>query len=238
VLSYSAGDGLMPSHKNRTYSSLWKLFKSGLDYNRVLFISLFCLFLPLFVLNAISGSQENSLVKLMILSVGIIGLVAGSEESKYKYNRLESSLPLPIQTVGLNRFPLLVGYWMSLMLILLISHAISRGGNLQPGIFRYILALSGLFLCFVSWICINFDVGFYFYDKTKTFILRCAAIFLALFSAALAVFLTEFLGTNARSSALSRVILSPLGTLGLVILGMGLSAFSVAVYKRRRSFVE
>jgi hypothetical protein len=227
----------MPNHRFIGILFHWKLFKAGLAYNRVLFIVLYSIFVPLMVLNAIFGGREAVLAKLMIFSVGLIGMIAGTEEVKYKYNRLEVSLPIPIRRIAVNRYPLIMFYWLSLILLLLLSHTVSRNGVLDIKFLWHTIALTGMLVSFISFMGINFDVGYCFYNKMTTYTLRTGAVTMAILCASIFILMTEY-GGSRGDPFLARISFSPLGAFGLFVLGIALYVLSVSVYMRRKSFVE
>ena len=216
---------------------MWKLLRTGLEYNKVLFIVLYSVFVPLMVLNAIYGGREAVLAKLMLFSVGFIGMIAGTEEVKYKYNRLEVSLPLPLRRIALNRYPLIVFYWLSLILLLLLSHMVSRNGVLDIKFLWHTIALTGLLFSFVAMMGINFDANYFFLSQVKIVLLRGTAILMALLFAFILIFMTEY-GGSRGDPLLARISFSPLGAFGLFILGIALCVLGVSVFMRRKTFVE
>lgn len=216
---------------------MWKLFRNGLAYNKVLFIVLYSVFIPLMVLNAVFGGREGALAKLMLFSVGFIGMIAGTEEIKYKFNRMEVSLPIPLRRIALNRFPLIVSYWLSLILMLLFSHMISRGGTIEMKFLWHTCALTGLLFAFVSLMGINFDLAFFFFRKMTTLILRGVAVLTASIAAFIFIFMTEF-GERGKDPFPARISFTPILALGVLALGIILIFLSICVYMRRKSFVE
>jgi hypothetical protein len=216
---------------------MWKLCKAGWEYHKALIITLYCLFLMLFVLNAVTaGGVEALLTKLMIFSLGALG-IAGTEELKYKFNRMEALLPVPVVKIAVNKFFFIMSYWLILILLLLFSHAIRRGGVLELKFLWHTIALTGTILFAVSWINLNHDIGFYFYKKTTTFMLRLGAVSMVLLSALVGILMTEY-GGGEGDNVFARFSFSPIGAWSVFLAGMLLSLWSMVIYKNRKSFVE
>lgn len=218
---------------------MWKLIKTDIVYNQAIFIVLFGVVIATAVLNAIFGELEEHVSRLMLVSVGVLGLVSGTEEIKTKRIRLPVQLPISIRMNGILRFPVISMCWMSFMVILWISSLISRQGDLSLTYLWFILAKTALILAMVSCMSIGQDVPFCFVQRVPGDILKILAKLCAIGAAFLYFFSTPFEDwPPVVIEFLSAILISPAGALGLLVLGFGLVALSVFVFERRKSYTE
>jgi hypothetical protein len=219
--------------------NVWKLIKTDIVYNQAIFIVLFGVVIATAVLNAIFGELEEHVSRLMLVSVGVLGLVSGTEEIKTKRIRLPVQLPISIRMNGILRFPVISMCWMSFMVILWISSLISRQGDLSLTYLWFILAKTALILAMVSCMSIGQDVPFCFVQRVPGDILKILAKLCAIGAAFLYFFSTPFEDwPPVVIEFLSAILISPAGALGLLVLGFGLVALSVFVFERRKSYTE
>jgi hypothetical protein len=218
---------------------MWPLLKAEIFYNKAVFITLYGIIVPAAALNAILGGLEEHVSRLMLVSVGLLGIVIGSEEIKTKRIRLPVQLPIPIRQNGIMRFPVFFMYWMSLMVVLWISSLISRQGSLSLDYLWFILVKTALILVVVSCMGIGQDVPFCFIQRAPGDILRVLAKLCAVGASFLYFFSTPFEDWPPPvTDALANIFITPAGALGLLFLGFGLAVFSVIVFERRRSYFE
>jgi len=218
---------------------MWRLIKTDILYNRAVFMALYSIIIPAAVLNAIRGGLEEHISRLMLVSVGVLGIVIGSEEIKTKKIRMPVQLPVSIRMNGVLRFPLISAYWISLMVMLWISSLISRQGDLNLSYLWFVLVKTATILLVVSCMGISQDIPFCFIRKAPGGILR----FLAKASAVCAAFLFFFSTPyedwpTTVTEFLSKIFISPAGALGLLVLSVAFAVGSVYVFERRRSYTE
>jgi hypothetical protein len=190
-------------------------------------------------MNAIWGGLEEHVSRLMLVSVGVLGIVIGSEEIKTKKIRLPVQLPVSIRSNGILWFPVMSLYWVSLMVILWISSLINLQGNLGLPYLWFILVKTALILVMVSSMNISMDVPFCFVPRIPGDILKVLAKLCAVCAAFLYFFSTPYEDwPPVVTEFLSKIFISPAGTLGLLVLGFGFVVLSVFVFERRRSYAE
>jgi len=222
-----------------TRGHMWRLIKTDIVYNQTVFIVLYGIVVPAAVLNAILGGLEEHISRLMLVSVGLLGIIIGSEEIKTKRIRLPVQLPISIRLNGILRFPVFSMFWMSLMVMLWISSLISRQGNLNLAYLWFILVKTALILVVVSFMGIGQDVPFCFVQRVSGDILGILAKLCAGGAAFLYFFSTPFEDwPPVVTEFLSKILISPAGALGLLIFGFGLVALSVIVFERRKAYTE
>jgi hypothetical protein len=218
---------------------MWRLIKSDIQYNQAAFLALYGIVVTAAVLNAIWGGLEEHISRLILVSVGVLGIVIGSEEIKTKRIRLPVQLPVSIRLNGILRFPVISLYWVSLMVILWISSLISLRGNLGLPYLWFILVKTALILVMTSSMNISMDVPFCFVRQIPGDILRVLAKLCAVCAAFLYFFATRYEDwPPVVTEFLSEIFISPAGTLGLLVLGLGFAVLSVFVFERRRSYAR
>ena len=218
---------------------VWRLIKTDIVYNQAVFIVLFGVVIAAALLNAIFGELEEHVSRLMLVSVGVLGVISGSEEIKTKRIRLPVQLPISIRLNGILRFPVISMCWMSFMVILWISSLISRQGDLSSIYLWFLLAKTALILAMVSCMSIGQDVPFCFVQRVPGDIFRVLAKLCAIGAAFLYFFSTPFEDwPPVVTEFLSKILISPAGALGLLIFGFGLVALSVIVFERRKAYTE
>jgi hypothetical protein len=218
---------------------MWRLIKTDVVYYRAVFIALYGIVIAAAVLNAIFGELEEHVSRLMLVSVGILGVISGSEEIKTKRIRLPVQLPIPIRLNGILRFPVIAMFWMSFMVILWVSSLVSRQGNLDADYLWFILVKTALILAMVSFMGIGQDVPFCFIQRVPGDILRVLTKLCAISAAFLYFFSTPFEDwPPVVTEFLSKILISPTGALGLLVFGFGLVVLSVFVFERRKAYTE
>jgi hypothetical protein len=215
------------------------LIKSDIEYNQATFIVLYGIIVSASVLNAIWGGLEEHISRLMLVSVSVLGIVIGSEEIKTKRIRLPVQMPISIRQNGILRFPVMSMYWVTLMVILWISSLISRQGDLGILYLWFILVKTALILVMLSSMNISQDVPFCFVHRIPGDIFKVLAKLCAICAAFLYFFSTPYEDwPPVVTEFLSKIFISPAGTLGLLMLGFGLAVLSVFVFEHRRSYTE
>jgi hypothetical protein len=218
---------------------MWRLIKTDIAYNQAVFIALIGVVLAATVLNAIFGELEEHVSRLILVSVGVLGVISGSEEIKTKRIRLTIQLPIPIRLNGILRFPVIAMCWLSCMVILWSSSLISRQGNLSLDYLWFILAKTALIMAMVSCMNIAQDVPSCFIQKVPGDILKVLAKLCAIGAAFLYFFSTPFEDwPPVVIDTLASIFITPVGALGLLIISSGLMVLSIFVYEHRRSYTE
>jgi hypothetical protein len=218
---------------------MWRLIKTDIAYNQAVFIALIGVVLAATVLNAIFGELEEHVSRLILVSVGVLGVISGSEEIKTKRIRLTIQLPIPIRLNGILRFPVIAMCWLSCMVILWSSSLISRQGNLSLDYLWFILAKTALIMAMVSCMNIAQDVPSCFIQKVPGDILKVLAKLCAIGAAFLYFLSTPFEDwPPVVIDTLASIFITPVGALGLLIISSGLMVLSIFVYEHRRSYTE
>ncbi len=218
---------------------MWQLIKADIVYNKAVFIAFYGFIIAAAVLNAIFGELEEHISRLMLVSVGLLGIIFGSEEIKTKKIRLSVLLPIPIRQNGILRLPVISMYWAGLMVIIWISSLISQQGNLNLFYLWFILVKTALILAIVSCMSIGQDAPFCFVRRVPGDVLRLLAKLCAVGAAFLYFFSTPFEDwPPVLTGFLSKIFISPTGALGMLIFSSGLVALSVFVFERRKAYTE
>jgi hypothetical protein len=176
---------------------------------------------------------------MMYFNIVFLGAMAGNEETKNKANRFSALLPVSIRTVALSRLPIWMGYWFVLVVLLLLSSLIARGGSLREGYVRALVAYSAGMIGWISFIDINFNLRFVLRRRWAAWLLRGAAVFLsAMFAVIAAVCIPPIPDLGGVGEFLERTLASPFGSAVFLLVSLAAAVFSVFVYTRRRSFIR
>lgn len=218
---------------------IWKMIKADIVYNQIVFISLYSIIVPTVILNAVWGGLEEHISRLMLVSVGFLGIVVGTEEIKTMRIRLTVLLPISVRQNGMLRFPVFSLYWASLIVFLWISSLISRRGDLNLSYLWFILVKTALILILVSCMGIGQDVSSCFVRRVPGAIFRVLAKVCAIGAAFLYFFSTPYEDwPPAVTEYLANIFISAPGALALLALGFALAALSVFIFARRKAFTE
>ena len=218
---------------------MWEMIKADIAYNRVLFIFLYSVVFIAVITNAILGNLEEQVSILMFFSVVVIGVTAGIEEIKNKRIRFFTGLPIPVNQLGIFRYPVFMAYWASLMILLWLSTLISQQGQIGLDYLWWILTRAGAVFIWIACMNLSQDFPFCYKKKGPGYILKWMVLLFGVFGGPFVYF-----ATNARVqpelffSSISEVFITPTGALGLFLLSLSLMALSVFVYEQRRSYTE
>lgn len=231
----------MSNHKqieNRK-GHMWQLIKTDIVYNKAVFVVLYGIIFCAVILNAIWGGLEEGVSRLMLVSVGLLGIVTGSEEKKTKRIRLFAQLPLRVREHGIMRFPVLSLYWLSLMVLLWISSLVSRQGDLGLDYLWFLLTKTGLILILAACMTISQDVPFCFTQRVPGIVLGVLTILCAIGAAFLYFFATIFEEWPASITRfLAHIFITPVGALGLLLAGLLGVLLSIFVFENRKAYTE
>jgi len=216
---------------------MWKMIKSDIVYNRVLFIFLYSVVFVAVVTNAIIGNQEEQLAILMFFSVVVIGVTAGIEEIKSKRIRFFAGLPFPVRQLGILRYSVFVAYWASLMILLWFSSLISQQGQIGLDYLWWILTRTGAVFIWIACMDLSQDFPFCYRTKGPGYIFKWIVLLFGVFGGPFVYFVTNVrYHFDPIFSFVSDVFLTPTGALALFLLSLSLMALSIYIYERRRSF--
>lgn len=211
---------------------MWKIVKADIEYYKVLFFLLYIFILPFWVIQTVLGDFENHLIWVSFYTLPIIGIFVGNEEKKSKRTRLLASLPLSARQIGMARYPILITYWASLLILIYISTIIG-GKSIISTSELFSIAASGPFIA--ACMSINLDLRFQNITLAKQILFRTAVIVAAV------VITITYLGgylLNFTESApfgifnnLSFATIFSLMTIILLII-------SEIIYERRATYLE
>ena len=218
---------------------MWNVIKSDIAYNRVLFIFLYAVLFVALITNAVIGNLEEQLTTLMFFSVVVIGITAGIEEIKSKRIRFFAGLPVPVKQLGILRYPVFVGYWASLMILLWLSSLISHTAQIGLDYLWWILTRTGAVFIWIACMDLSQDFPSCFRAKGPGYVLKWAVLLFGVFGGPFVYFVTNVrYQSDPIFSFVSDVFLTPTGGLALFLLSLGLMALSVFVYEMRKSYTE
>ena len=227
---------------------MWKIINADSEYNRIInYIGLFVI-LCVVVINAIVAGIEEPLSIIMLFSVLVLGITAGSETAKSKRIRLLAGLPVPIKTIGLYRQYGVAKGWSIWVVLLFLSSLINRHGHLEMYDVWRSLTLIGTMFIFVGLINLATDLFFSVQDKKLQKKVMASIVspimFLAVSLCGPGLYLIAIfskLGKYPNIWFLRKIcdlfLLSP-AAIGYLLFGIAALALDAYIFTRRRSYLE
>ncbi|MFC2156431.1 hypothetical protein ACFLT9_01210 [Acidobacteriota bacterium] len=218
---------------------MWKLIKADISYNRSLFFTLYSIMVPLFILNSFVKGIESLVGQIMFFNIVLLGALAGNDEVKHKYIRMLAVLPVSLRAFAISRFPVWMGYWISLMALLVLSTLIGRWGDVPAQFPWQMIAFTGLMFIWVT--CMDFFINlkFVFKGRVLGYSLRSLVIILAVFFSVLTLVSIVAIGDiEPVDEFYNTVIFTPLVSLAILAVSLGWIALAIFTFWKRRTFTE
>lgn len=221
-------------------SQIWRMVKADLIYNRVLFSILCAVFLAFALFNVIYGRLERFMLQIILFSVALLGIFAGSEEAKTKGIRRMMLVPVSIGRIVVYRQAILVGYISSLMFLVLLSSLLAGKGWPEPCFLLRVIVMTGLLFILTSAMDIFFNLKFLASGSEAFFIARGFALAVAIAAVAVYVFFMNIIGKKPcwLSRTLTAVFVNQPVALLLFFAGVGLVVLTAVVFKARTRYTE
>jgi hypothetical protein len=152
---------------------MWKIVKADVKYYKVLFLILYLFILPFLFVQTVFRDFENHLIWVSFYTLPIIGIFVSNEEKNTKRNRFLAYLPVSIRYIGMARYPILIAYWVSLVILIYMSSLI---GNRQMILISELLSITASGPFIAACMTINLDLRFLNIGLTKQIIFRSSLI--------------------------------------------------------------
>jgi hypothetical protein len=221
-------------------SQVWKMVKADLLYNKTLFFILYAVFLTFALFNVIYGRMERFMLQVILISVGMIGIFAGSEEVKTRGTRRIILVPVSIGRISVMRQAILVGYVFSLMGIVVSSSLLAGKGWPEPGFVLRVITMTGLLFIITSLMDIFFNLKFLTADPGVSIIIRGLALIAAMAAVVVYMLFMNIVGKRQDwlVRTLTTVFVSPQAAMLVLAVGLGLVVLTMAVFRARKRFTE
>lgn len=217
---------------------MWNIIKAEIRYYRNIYLALYGFVAIFLVANILVGDLEDHLLWIAFVTLPMIGNFVTNEERRTRRIRLYARLPVALRKIAFARYPLLLTYWFSLVLLICLSSYISRPFGsiaLSPWMILSFAATGPLLSAAMT---IHLDLKFCRLSPIKKAALRSLLVLLAIVLVFfyLAAYLTNATGTFDLPS----FVILKLPAIAVVLCGLtiGLMILSVFVFERRNSFLE
>jgi hypothetical protein len=161
-----------------------------------------------------------------------------NEEKKTRRIRLYARLPVPLRHIGKSRYPVLLAYWFSLVLLICMSSYISKPFGTIELSYWEILSFAATGPLLAAGMTIHLDLKFNCIHPGKKLALRSL---LVLLSVVIIVFYFATYLTNAsRFFDLPPFLIFQYSSIAITLccFTIGLMILSLFVFERRQSFLE
>lgn len=229
---------------------MWKIFKAELQYHyKTPLIITACVIVWLFIIFSFSdGNQpEKDLIGFMIVAMSITGVswfVMTMNNHVTKRERLHTVLPVSGRLVGISRLLTVVVFWSFIAMCFCLALSILRPDIPTEAIIWKFISFTGVILCFNADYTVSRDLYYCFTGKQNILGVNLNILPMILLPLMNALILLYFAIPQAfhfsvpLRTPIVNVIFSSSGALLLNVIGCGLLYLSVAVYVRRRSFLQ
>jgi len=229
---------------------MWKLLRAELQYHyKTPLIITACIIVWLFIIFSFSGGSqlEEDLLGFMIVAMSITGVswfVMIMNKHITKRERLHAGLPVSGRLVGVSRLLIVIVFW-SLIAMCFCLALLTLRPDIQAGAILWkFISFNGVILFFNGDYTLSRDLYYCITGKHKLFGINNDVLPTIILPFLNALVLLYFALPHAfhfyvpLRTPLVNVIFSPSGALLLNVIGCGMLYLSVAVYARRRSFLE
>ena len=198
-------------------------------------IILYILVIPFLILNAVRDDFEEHLLRVMLISVPVLGIAINSEEKESRKNPLYVKLPVSVRQIGIARNMLWISFWISLVILLGFSILINKYASIKMTDLWLILTIAGLMIILGASTSIVQDLRFCFQGKILSRALRMCLVLIPIIAAV--IYLCFSISGSVRVY-LARRLLMPWSSILMGFIAAGLVVLSVIVFERRKSYLE
>lgn len=225
---------------------MWKLLKAEINYNKIYLLMGYFLYITLFIIIAIWGKIEHNLRDLSIAlwAATLLGRFSGEiEKTKSKRVRYHAIMPLNIRHIAMAPLIFTIFYWISIIVLFLISLLIVKPYWLGNNTLWALLPINGLILIGYAGFSVYNDLNGSLTSNNERIILHLIRFLILIAGYFLLLFYIDFMGLFTHSELLSREAFAQLyfsrsGVIVLNLVGFVLAFLSVEVFARRRAYVE
>lgn len=228
---------------------MWKILLADYQNNRfTIMISLIIISIPIAVNQLQSwptvAYDITGIRSLMLAAIVLTYLLNFNRSGRQKNDRLRIMLPLPHRKIGVARLLFGISVWALLCLMLILGTA-----NIRPYptviIFRPLLAATGLVLILNAFPFILRDLFFCFPEKNlksilaaSYFLIILAVYFLGYILTSTIPYFTVLQEFDATKASLNQQLISTPAIIILNLIGLVLSGCSIALFIRRKLYLE
>jgi hypothetical protein len=226
-----------------------KILKAQIQYNKIILIISYLIFLSVYVSFVVQGWQEfdNSFPALravLMATTAMLFLFSIIKLHREKRDRFHHILALNIWQLGISRVLQIITFWFSLLLLVLFAFL------LRPSIFDLkilwdLLSLTGFVLVLNAAPFIYRDLSYCFHSKSKKVVLVIIYALMILAGYLLFMLFVVSVGSISLSRDLvlvkknfSSFINTFSGALSFNLCGIILTGISIYVFSKRKTYIE
>lgn len=228
---------------------MWKILKAQLQYNKVILIISYLIFLSVYVSFVVQGWQEldNSFPALravLMATTAMLFLFSIIKLYREKRDRFHHILALNIWQLGISRELQIIVFWFSLLFLVLFAFA------LRPSIFDLkilwdLLSLTGFVLVLNAAPLIYRDLSYCFHSKSKKVVL--VIVYALMILAGYLMFMLFVVSADSISlssdlvsvkKGFSSFINTFRGALFFILCGIISTGISLFVFSKRKTYTE
>lgn len=228
---------------------MWKILKAQIQYNKIVLIISYLIFLSVYVSFVVQGWQEldNSFPALravlmamtaMLLLFSIIKLY------REKRDRFHHILMLSIWKLGISRVLPIIAFWFSLLSLVLFAFVL-RPSTFDLKILWDLLSLTGFVLVMNAAPYIYRDLSLCFHDKSKKNVL--VILYVLMILAGYLMFMLFVISAESISLSSDLVLVKKnfssfintfIGALIFIFCGIIFTGMSLYIFSKRKTYTE
>lgn len=217
---------------------MWNIIKAEIRYYWKIYLALYGFVAVFLVINILVGELEDELLWIVFITLPMIGNFVTNEERKTRRIRLYARLPISMRKIAVARYPFLLTYWFSMVLLIYLSSYLSRPfGSIALSPWEILsFATTGPLLA--AGMTLHLDLKFCSLNPIKKALFR---YFLALLAIVIIFFYLAAYLTNATGTFdLPPFLILRLPSIAIVFCGLaaGFLISSVIVFEHRKSYLE
>jgi hypothetical protein len=217
---------------------MWNIIKAEIRYYRNIYLALYGFVTIFLIVNVFAGDLEDHMLWISFVTLPMIGNFVSNEEKKTRRIRLYARLPVPLRHVSIARYPVLVNYWFSLVLLICLSSYISKPFGTIALSYWEILSFAATGPLLAAGMNAHLDLKFNGIRPGKKLTFRFLLAFLSV--VIIVFYFTAYLTKTSRFFDLPPfLIFRHLSTaLTLCCFTIGLFILSMLVFEHRKSYLE
>ena len=228
---------------------MWKLLKAQIQYNKIILIIVYLIFLPVFIAFVVQGWQEMdksfpALRAVLMAATTMLFLFNIVRFQREKRDRFHFLVPLNIWKIAVSRLLQIIIFWLSVLSLVLFAFV------LRPAVFDLkilwdLLSMTGFVFVLNAAPFIYRDLSFCFHSKSKKVVLVIAYALMILAGYLVFMLFVVSVGSISLSSDLvlvkkgfSSFINTFMGALFFILCGIISTGISLFIFSKRKTYTE
>ena len=228
---------------------MWKLLKAQIQYNKIILIIVYLIFLPICITFVVQGWQEMdksfpALRAVLMATTAMLFLFNIVRLQREKRDRFHFLVPLNIWKIAVSRVLQIILFWLSVLSLVLFAF-VSRPSIFDLKILWDLLSLTGFVLVLNAAPFIYRDLSFCFQAKSKKVVL--VIVYTLMIMAGYLLFMLFVVSAESISLSSDLVLVKKgfssfintfMGALFFNLCGIILTGISLFVFSKRKTYTE